>query len=124
MTKNAELAYETLDYIIANPEQWEQKEWICGTSMCFAGHAAVLAGWKPERETGWASKQDHSPLTIGTAAACELGIHNYQSEVLFNPCNSLSDLITVVEKMFGPDPRPKGRTSKERLEEVQMVESG
>lgn len=41
---NVVLARATLEVIKANPEGWAQQHWRCKTGMCFAGHAAVLAG--------------------------------------------------------------------------------
>lgn len=37
---NAELAYKTLDFIDANPGQWNQRDW----NNCFGGLAVKLAG--------------------------------------------------------------------------------
>jgi len=34
-----------LDTIKANPESWDQTQWHCGTTHCFAGHAQILAGY-------------------------------------------------------------------------------
>lgn len=45
---NIELLDKVLKHIEDHPETWNQKDWRCGTSYCFAGHAAVLSGWKPE----------------------------------------------------------------------------
>ena len=44
------LAYDTLDYIKAHPERWDQGEWRCSTGMCYAGWLATLAGgtWMDE----------------------------------------------------------------------------
>src|SRR4051812_40565249 len=52
MIRNKELLQRTIDYIEAHPEEWDQTEWRCGTSMCFAGHAAILAGCEWRDETG------------------------------------------------------------------------
>lgn len=41
---NVNLLQGTLAYIEANPETWNQGEWVCGTTMCFAGHAVALSG--------------------------------------------------------------------------------
>lgn len=48
---NKELAKSTMAAIKAQPEKHDQDYWVtvnddspCGTTMCFAGHAAVLAG--------------------------------------------------------------------------------
>lgn len=51
MTVNLELLNATLEMIKANPDKYDQNSWVktdeyspCGTTMCFAGQAAVLAG--------------------------------------------------------------------------------
>jgi hypothetical protein len=37
MKLNKELLKSTLKLIKENPEHWNQEEWHCGTSHCFAG---------------------------------------------------------------------------------------
>ena len=39
-----DLACATLDYIRDHQEEWNQNDYFCGTTACFAGHALVLAG--------------------------------------------------------------------------------
>lgn len=50
---NIYLLEKTLTYIQSHPEEHEQSDWgrvtPCGTTMCFAGHAAELAG----EEVAW-----------------------------------------------------------------------
>jgi hypothetical protein len=123
--KNAELAYETLDYIIAHPEECDQSQWVCETGMCFAGHAAVLGGWKMEKTedsfgeiyTGCAFK-DNQRVAVWAAAEEALSICSVREHYLFDGCNGIEDLIFYIRKTFGPDPRPKGMTSEERFEKV------
>lgn len=43
-TPNVPLLKRTLAHIKANPSGWNQDNWRCGTGMCFAGRAAILAG--------------------------------------------------------------------------------
>ena len=43
MNKNVELAYKTLDYIRAHPEEWSQQIYMCGSMACFAGRASLIA---------------------------------------------------------------------------------
>jgi hypothetical protein len=43
MEKNTELAYETLDYIREHPEEWDQNQFVCGTTACYAGRAALIS---------------------------------------------------------------------------------
>jgi hypothetical protein len=40
--RNDALAYQTLDYIREHPEEWDQKDYFCGTTACFAGRAIIL----------------------------------------------------------------------------------
>ncbi len=47
---NIKLLDEVLDHIIEHPDQWDQRYWAeenpdssCGTTFCFAGHAAYLS---------------------------------------------------------------------------------
>lgn len=53
---NIELLDKVLDHIEKNPESWNQSAWRCGTTYCFAGHAALLSGWQPvqaDRDMYW-----------------------------------------------------------------------
>lgn len=43
---NVDLLKRTLDQILMFPETHSQDTWHCKTTMCIAGHAAVLAGAK------------------------------------------------------------------------------
>lgn len=43
-TPNVQLLITTLEQIKRHPEDHDQENWRCGTSSCFAGHAAILAG--------------------------------------------------------------------------------
>lgn len=46
---NVDLIHRTLDRIEASPEEWHQQFFAhrtpCGTTMCFAGHALIEAGY-------------------------------------------------------------------------------
>lgn len=53
MTPNVARLRETLAHITAHPEDHMQSAWRCGTSACFAGHTAILAG------AVWATSQDY-----------------------------------------------------------------
>lgn len=46
MAVNMDLIALTLGKIITTPEEWKQSTWRCGTGMCFAGHAAAIAGYQ------------------------------------------------------------------------------
>src|SRR5271166_3098045 len=93
---NLDLMNLTLAYIEANPKEWNQETWRCKTGCCFAGTAAMLAGWK------WHEKNDlYSPnvirngrvLTARRAARRALGV---DSEILFYGKNTIEDLRRIV----------------------------
>lgn len=54
--RNLELLKATREFILKNPAKHDQADWIevreeqCNTTMCFAGHAAVLAGAEQPRD--------------------------------------------------------------------------
>lgn len=70
---NNELLDQVLNHIKTNPETWDQSNWRCGTNYCFAGHAAILGGWRPVNE------EDNLPywklVGFDTPEAHEKGIH-------------------------------------------------
>ena len=41
---NREHYQQVLDQITAHPETWDQTQWHCGTTHCFAGWAQLLSG--------------------------------------------------------------------------------
>lgn len=51
--RNDDLAYATLDHIREHPEEWNQRDYFCGTTACFAGRAALIAlgDWDSVMET-------------------------------------------------------------------------
>lgn len=46
------LLLSTLDHVKADPKSWHQQSWRCGTTACFAGHAALLNGAQWALEPG------------------------------------------------------------------------
>lgn len=42
---NVDALRGTLDYIVDNPEEWDQEQWVnvCGTAYCYAGHAVRMS---------------------------------------------------------------------------------
>jgi hypothetical protein len=89
---NIENYLATLAAVEANPEHWNQREW-CGTSHCFAGFAAALAGIEEavvHRESVVARK------------ACEfLGIaeNSDWDSYLFDARRSLEDFRAVADAL-------------------------
>jgi hypothetical protein len=101
-----------LDYIRMHPEEHDQGDWArrtdCGTTLCFAGTAVVLAGYQLD----WTNHSDRTgrcvtsagdPLSLaGTAsisavAARELCLAPEQVEALFWAADSLDDLERIVK---------------------------
>lgn len=71
--KNTELAYKTLDYIREHPQDWNQLNYFCGTTACFAGRAILIAlGFSTELEfRQW--QQDNWDCTTTIVAQRLLG---------------------------------------------------
>lgn len=106
---DADLARLALKEIENRPQEWDQSNWHCGTSMCFAGFVAELAGAK------WISPQSRSALDAATYlvltpdgkieqvsnfAAKALGFVGYDSSRnldLFHACNDLEDLRGMID---------------------------
>lgn len=60
-----------MNQIIEHPETWDQSNWHCGTSHCFAGWAQVMSGKNP------------SDLSASDDAREWLGLGYYDSKWLF-----------------------------------------
>lgn len=111
-TPNVALLNQTLAYIEAHPQEWDQTTWHCGTTACFAGHAALLDGaeWAPANvpigELVLARDDDPDlnvlvldgtpSVFVDDRAQRILGLTEYQATELFSGCNSLDDLRTLV----------------------------
>lgn len=51
---NIQLLKDVRDAILLDPKSHDQKTWVCDTSMCIAGHAAVMSGRaKVSKDTDW-----------------------------------------------------------------------
>lgn len=120
---NVDLLTRTLAHIEAHPEQWDQTMWAtrgsCGTSYCFAGWAVALSGGKPNFADDFAADVregvDDSYHVLagsipgitetyyGAVARQLLGLEPYQSNELFDDCNSLDDLRRIVGKLTGAE---------------------
>lgn len=103
MTVNKELLLKTLETIKANPEHWNQEEWHCGTSHCFAGFTHLIdAGlpitticpvWGVEYDDGgWDFTEEY--------AAKALGLDKDQADLLFYVDNKLEDLEVIVDNLI------------------------
>jgi hypothetical protein len=110
--KNYPLLRKTKEHIEAHPEEHDQRYWglkgPCGTTMCFAGHAVVLAGLKPiwsrpgdifyGEETHMIAvvEEDGSRWSVQVGAARALGLGPDEAEELFQECGTLHQVQRVV----------------------------
>jgi len=118
--RGAALAYATLDHIEAHPRSWHQGEWRCRSGMCFAGHAAVLAGGRwadvlgtvhdtmmlaEDGDLAGVRRVDGTPVVaVGRRAARLLGIDGETAGDIFHADNTFDDLREKVERYLGPRP--------------------
>lgn len=113
-TPNVALLRQTLAHIEANPDEWNQRHWRCGTGMCFAGWAATLAGgqWYEDdqsvhrdeliAEDGDTGEYDHGGVItvhVDDRARRILGLDEGQAERLFDAVNNLHDLRRIVGEL-------------------------
>jgi hypothetical protein len=114
---NAELAYQVLDQIDAEPERWYQGSWVrgCGTSYCFAGWALALTDHTLRdyeadgcRRMELDGQTETYSDTVSLAAAHELGLNHWVAEGLFEPDHTREDLGRLVTEIFGPRPTGTG----------------
>lgn len=113
---NAGLLKLTMDYINLFPEKHDQTDWVdpCNSTMCFAGHAAILAGatfkekiWDDEEEwmvdlvTG-----DHKSwgyegkrVYISEFARRKLDLSSDESAYLFHQTRTWEQLQKAVEML-------------------------
>ena len=103
MAVNIELLQKTLDTIKANPEHWNQEQWHCGTSHCFAGFAELIANnlsiemsCEQVRALRLNGKLEDR---ICSYAEKLLGITDDDSDVLFDPYNTLEQLERMVDHL-------------------------
>lgn len=101
---NTQLLQETIAAVLAQPEKHKQSEWRCETGMCFAGHAAMLAGAE------WAHPEDLTNPYIKTTGTLDVHVSNYAAEalgldgleeaVLFEGDNTTEDLVKMVDNLL------------------------
>lgn len=133
---NFPLLEEILAYLEAHPNQWEQDNWFrvvdlnsgyaryesekvimeevnsCGTTMCFAGHAALRMGFPvPPKDNGkiWTREVvdeggDAYNEEVFIFAQNVLGLTYSQGDALFASVNTLLDLHNIIEALrLAPD---------------------
>lgn len=111
---NNELMLDTLAAINTNPNMHDQAQWgainPCGTTMCFAGWAVTLAGWKlkyvkdsySDVLTAACCTKDGITLDIKDIAQIELGLTFDESQELFFSMGDATDIGKIVDKIvFG-----------------------
>lgn len=123
MKPNVELLERTLEYVIAHPDEHDQNTWrsvlSCGTTMCFAGHAATLAGGS------WVTIEDHwyglipeaddeyqwayhgvPYVLVRKRAQRVLGLTDEQANALFLRADDLAKVKEVVHAIITGGPLP------------------
>lgn len=100
---NKELLVDTLATIKANPQYWDQTQWHCGTTHCFAGFVELLYMDLPITINSTILKNDdrfykdyYTDWKTPSNARELLGLTNNQSDALFHPTNTLEDLERIV----------------------------
>lgn len=115
---NIELLRKTKEHMQANPERHNQGTWIafpgghngnmCHTTMCTAGHAAVLAGAEIPNlgqylEVGWTlnkeGRLDYNGVGVATWAEQQLGLTGDEYSYLFY-CMDKEDLFPRIDQLI------------------------
>lgn len=107
---NIPLFRKTLEYVEGNPHEWDQDVWAsvtpCGTTRCFAGTAAWLAGatMKLDRHGSAESciRPDGLESGIDSYAMEQLGLSNSQAEwIFYSDAQNPEELRELVEDVIG-----------------------
>lgn len=98
-TVNVELLRDTLDHIETHPQEWDQSDWWCETTACFAGHAALLAGADLVDEATQKVTYDGKRMHISDAAQLALRLSDREAVRLFAGSNDLGDLRRIVAEL-------------------------
>lgn len=128
---NKELLKATIDVINAKPELHDQANWVrieeenvCGTAMCFAGHAAILAGaeapdpkkhyvadWfiaKGGKYLNWkeadAADADEQIVSVASYARNALGLDFETSDYMFDGDRTREELTEAVDDLLNDRP--------------------
>lgn len=89
--------------------QREEFTVTCGTTFCFAGHAAHLAGWSPvwledlKRFSDRMMEKDGVERETEFIAMEELGLSIQEAGALFHGSNSLTRLRLQVDRLIGSE---------------------
>ena len=95
--RNIELLEKTMTFIKDNPTKHDQRVWVndagsCGTTACFAGWAAMLAGWT-------AHEVDSCQDIAGEIGANLLGLTFQECRALFYGMNTVDELELMVKEL-------------------------
>lgn len=111
---NVGLLKLTLDYIKLFPEKHDQGDWVdpCNSTMCFAGHAAMLAGatfkkkiwedeyeWLVDPETGKHTREGSEREYVQYFAARQLGLTEGEADYLFHQSRTPEQIEKAVEML-------------------------
>ena len=102
MEKNVDLAYQTLDYIRDHPEEWDQRRYICGTTACFAGRAALISlGLRTEHQYHVEQSLNPEIWSIRECAMRALGwTPREASHVFYNRTRNFAVLERAVKEVL------------------------
>jgi len=101
-TLNVSLLDATLQHIERNPHEWDQTTWQCGTTACFAGHAAILHGTEWAYKLGgyvYAMDGPHLKVPVDEYARKALGLTGNEACRLFLSENTLPALRSIVDQL-------------------------
>jgi hypothetical protein len=111
-TPNLELLDDVMQHIDTHPEEWDQANWFCGTTACFAGHACARSGYRPlfhpdldyTGRVNLSGAEDGDWCWVGGVAQLVLGLTDEEAQRLFDARNTLDDLHSMVKQIHGaPD---------------------
>jgi hypothetical protein len=121
---NVPLLKATMAIIDMKPEEHDQSNWVevteespCGTTMCFAGHAAVLAGaeipnpkkhdirgWYLDKQLNYLNSEtgyyNDEARTVGSFSMEQLGIDERTANYLFDATLSTAGLRHAVDELI------------------------
>jgi len=82
-TLNIALLNKTLDAIVADPESWDQRDFLCGTKMCLAGHALIQSGEYKIQGNQFVNLDTDKAVSAEEVGEELLGLTYEQTEALF-----------------------------------------
>lgn len=88
MKRNIKLLTETMQHISDHPEVHNQAKFVCGTTACFCGRAALLCGWSVHRILA---------TEMMSAGAELLGLHDWEAHRMFASENTIEILQLMVK---------------------------